>query len=224
MSPAAQAKILIVDDAIGNIELIGSILGKEFSVCFASSGAEGLELIARYPIDLILLDVMMPGLDGFEVCRRLKAGAATRDIPVIFLTGLESAVDEEYGLSLGADDFIHKPVSPPVVLARVRNHLLLANTKRELRRHNEELELLVSERTQEIVRRDRQLIASQTAIITGFCALAEARDNETGFHIKRTQNYVRLLAEELSDHPRFRSRLNHSIIQLLFNRDCPLGI
>ena len=208
--------VLIVDDSLGNIELLGSILGEEYAISFASSGAEGLALATRFPTDLILLDVMMPGIDGFEVCRRLKANPATHDIPVVFLTSLESAVDEEFGLSLGAEDFIHKPVSPPVVLARVRNHLLLANNKRELRRHNEELELLVEERTKAVVHRDQQLIAAQTATITAFCALAEARDNETGNHIRRTQHYVRALAEALREHPRFAKALDEEMIQLLF--------
>ena len=217
----SRSHILIVDDDLGNIELIGQILGAEYDISFASGGKEGLDLAIGQTTDLILLDVVMPGIDGFTVCRQLKANAATRDIPVIFLTSLESAVDEEFGLSLGAEDFIHKPVSPPVMLARVRNHLLLANTKRELKRHIDELELLVAERTREIVHRDRQIIATQSATITAFCALAEARDNETGNHIKRTQNYVRLLAEELSDHPRFRQVLDKETIQLLY-KSAPL--
>ena len=213
--------ILAIDDAPANLFTLGEALDGEFELQIATSGQSGLNLAGQTPPDLILLDVMMPGLDGYEVCRRLKANPDTRDIPVVFLTSLESAVDEEYGLSLGAEDFIHKPVSPPVVLARVRNHLLLANAKRELKRHNGELELLVAERTQEIVRRDQQLIAAQTATITAFCALAEARDNETGNHIRRTQNYVLALAEKLRTHPRFRRTLDDETIQLLF-KSAPL--
>jgi putative two-component system response regulator len=211
-----RAQILIVDDSLNNIELLSTILGKGYSTSFASSGAEALALIAHNLPDLVLLDVVMPGIDGFEVCKNLKSDPVTRDIPVIFLTSLDSAIDEEYGLSLGAEDFIHKPVSPPVVLARVRTHLMLANTKRELRRHNENLELLVAERTEALVRRDKQLIAAQSSIITAFCALAEVRDNETGNHIKRTQNYVHVLAEALRYHPRFQHVLNDDTIELLF--------
>jgi putative two-component system response regulator len=221
MKTGSRSNLLIIDDSLSNIELLGSILGADYDIAFASSGAEGLELASRLPTDLILLDVMMPGLNGYEVCRQLKCGAQTRDIPVVFLTSLESAADEEYGLSLGAEDFIHKPASPPVVLARVRNHLLLANTKRQLRRHNEELEFLVAERTREIFQRDQQLIAAQTATITAFCVLAETRDNETGNHIRRTQNYVLALAEELRSHSRFRQTLDEETIQLLF-KSAPL--
>lgn len=151
----------------------------------------------------------------------MKADAKTRDIPVVFLTSLESAVDEEFGLRLGAEDFIHKPVSPPVVLARVRNHIQFASAKRELRRNNEHLEQLVAERTKELAQRNRQLLAAQTATVTAFCALAEARDNETGNHIRRTQNYVRVLAEELRSHPRFAGSLDDETIQLLF-KSAPL--
>ncbi|MFT3850152.1 MAG: response regulator [Propionivibrio sp.] len=221
MNSKARPNILIIDDSLGNIELLGNILGTEYGVSFASSGREGLDLAGRYPLDLILLDVVMPGIDGFEVCRQLKADPKTRDIPVVFLTSLESAVNEEYGLRLGAEDFIHKPVSPPVVLARVRNHLQFASAKRELRKHNEHLEQLVAERTKELAQRNRQLLAAQTATITAFCALAEARDNETGNHIRRTQNYVRALAEELRSHPRFRHYLDDETIQLLF-KSAPL--
>ena len=221
MNSNARPNVLIVDDSLGNIELLGNILGAEYGVSFASSGQEGLDLANRYPMDLILLDVVMPGIDGFEVCRQLKADAKTRDIPVVFLTSLESAVDEEFGLRLGAEDFIHKPVSPPVVLARVRNHIQFASAKRELRRNNEHLEQLVAERTKELAQRNRQLLAAQTATVTAFCALAEARDNETGNHIRRTQNYVRVLAEELRSHPRFAGSLDDETIQLLF-KSAPL--
>jgi putative two-component system response regulator len=217
----SRSHILIVDDDLSNVELIGSILGSQYDISFASDGQEGLNLASLQAINLILLDVMMPGIDGFEVCRQLKANTSTRDIPVIFLTSLESAVDEERGLSLGAEDFIHKPVSPPVMLARVRNHLLLANTKHELKRHIDQLELLVEKRTEEIGSRDRQLIATQSATITAFCALAEARDNETGNHIRRTQHYVQVLAQALSSHPRFRQALDDETIQLLF-KSAPL--
>ncbi len=221
MSTEYKQKVLVVDDSLTNIEMLAAVLESEYDLCFATNGAEALSLMRSYPISLILLDVVMPGMDGFEVCRQLKASPATRDVPVIFLTSLESAIDEERGLSLGAEDFVHKPVSPPVVLARVRTHLQLANAKRELRRHNEELEALVEERTRELSRRDQKLIASQSATIAAFCALAEARDNETGNHIRRTQNYVRVLAEELRDHPRFRHTLTPAFIQIMF-KSAPL--
>jgi len=170
----------------------------------------------------------MPELDGFEVCRRLKASESTRSIPVMFLTGLDRPEDEELGFSLGAEDFIHKPISPAVVIARVRTHLALSRATRALERRNADLELLVAERTAEISEQSRRLvtskqevIAAQAATITAFCALAEARDNETGNHIRRTQHYVRILAEALREHPRFKAELDEEVIQLLF-KSAPL--
>jgi putative two-component system response regulator len=211
-----RPRVLIVDDSLSNIELLDNILGKYYETSFATNGAEALELIGRCPPNLVLLDVVMPGIDGYEVCRCLKANIVSREIPVIFLTSLDSPVDEEYGLSLGAADFIHKPISSPVVSARVRSHLALADSTRELRRHNEGLELLIAERTEELIKRNRQLIAAQGSIISAFCALAEVRDNETGNHIRRTQHYVRELAEALQTHPRFRDCLDDESIEYMY--------
>ena len=221
--------ILIVDDQPENLLILEDMLSRRYTVHMATSGYQALDFIrAGGRPDLILTDVVMPGLDGFEVCRRLKSDSATRDIPVLFLTCLDSADDEELGLSLGAGDFIHKPFSPPVVLARVRNHLELARATKALRLRNEDLELAVAERTrqivrqsEELVRRKQEVIAAQSATITAFCSLVEARDNETGNHIHRTRSYVRALAEELRDHPRFKAVLNDESILLLY-KSAPL--
>jgi putative two-component system response regulator len=221
--------ILVVDDQADNRLILEDLLGEHYVVHLAVSGEEAIgHLALGHPADLILLDVMMPGIDGFEVCRQLKADHRTREIPVLFLTSLDRASDEAHGLSLGAEDFIHKPFSPPVVLARVRNHLQLASTRRALERRNEDLATLVAERTREVVqkseellRRSQEVLAAQGATITAFCSLAEARDNETGNHIRRTQNYVQSLAKRLCDHPRFRAELDEESIRLLY-RSAPL--
>lgn len=220
----ATEHVLIVDDQPDNLLVLDDLLGEAYCVHAASSGAEALDYLqGGGRADLILLDVVMPGLDGFEVCRRLRADARFDELPVIFLTSLETAADEARGLSVGASDFIHKPFSSPVVLARVRNHLKLAAATRELRLRNEDLERTVADRTREVLqqaeeltRRNQQLIASQGATITAFCALAEARDNETGNHIRRTQNYVRALAEHLRRHPAYAPELDDETIRLLF--------
>ncbi len=227
MEPSAH--ILVVDDQADNRLILEDLLGDHYAVHTVVSGEEAIDhLTLGHPADLILLDVMMPGIDGFEVCRRLKAEHRTREIPVLFLTSLDRAADEAHGLSLGAEDFIHKPFSPPVVLARVRNHLQLASTRRALERRNEDLATLVAERTQEVVqkseellRRSQEVLAAQGATITAFCSLAEARDNETGNHIRRTQNYVQALAKRLRNHPRFRAELDEESIRLLY-RSAPL--
>jgi putative two-component system response regulator len=224
-----RAHVLVVDDQADNLLILEDALSDFYEVHPAVNGREALRYLnGGGRADLILLDVMMPEIDGYEVCRRLKSSESTRTIPVLFLTGLDRPEDEERGLELGAEDFIHKPISPPVVRARVRTHLALSRATRALERRNADLELLVAERTAEISEQARRLvsskqevIAAQAATITAFCALAEARDNETGNHIRRTQHYVRILAEALQDHPRFRDQLDDEVIQLLF-KSAPL--
>lgn len=127
--------ILLVDDAPANIQVAREILKDSYKIRVATSGAKALELVNVSPHpDLILLDIMMPEMDGYEVCTRLKADAATRDIPVIFLTAMTEAKDETKGFVVGAVDYIHKPFSPPVVLARVQTHLNLREAREQLAR------------------------------------------------------------------------------------------
>ncbi|MDP2751796.1 MAG: response regulator, partial [Rhodocyclaceae bacterium] len=214
--------LLIVDDEITNRMILEETLGAHYGVHLVEDGEQALAWLKEgNQTDLILSDVIMPKMDGFELCRRLKADGTIQDIPLLFLTSLSSVADEEKGLLLGAEDFIHKPISPPIVLARVRNHLELAQARTRLRERNIDLELLVLERTQEIVRRSEEALAAQSATITAFCALAEARDDDTGNHIRRTQHYVKALADQLRTHPRFSADLDTQTIDLLF-RSAPL--
>lgn len=141
----APTHILIADDQVDNVLVLQEILGGLYTTHAVYDGESLLRHVeAGAPIDLILLDIVMPGLDGFEVCRKLRARPDCRDLPILFLTGLESDADEAYGLSLGAVDFIHKPISPAVVLARVGNHLALARANRLLRERNEDMERLAT--------------------------------------------------------------------------------
>jgi diguanylate cyclase (GGDEF)-like protein len=120
-----QATVLIVDDEAINIRVVSKILGDRYQLRFADTGERALEIATSQQIDLVLLDVVMPGMDGYEVCRQLKEGAATRDIPVIFVTARGEVEDEARGFALGGVDYITKPVSPPLVQARVKTHLEL---------------------------------------------------------------------------------------------------
>jgi len=141
------ARILIIDDIVENVEVLGAVLAGTCEVQFATSGAEGLALVAEEPPDLILLDVMMPDMDGYAVCAALKRNPDTRDIPVVFVTAKNDAESESRALAAGAVDFIHKPINQEVVLARVNLHLVLQSRERELRKLNDELEQKVMERT-----------------------------------------------------------------------------
>jgi serine phosphatase RsbU (regulator of sigma subunit) len=138
--------LLLADDDPDNIQVVYSILKDDYKVRVATSGAKALELAKAEPLpDLILLDVMMPGMDGYEVCGYLKANQKTRDVPVIFLTGKTEVADETHGFEAGAVDYIHKPFSPPIVKARVKTHLLLREAREQVARQlsavNQELEM-----------------------------------------------------------------------------------
>jgi putative two-component system response regulator len=210
-----QATILVVDDTPENLELMSGLLKDQYRVRVANNGERALRLAAADPApDLVLLDVMMPGIDGYEVCRRLKADPATAGTPVIFLTAKAEIEDERQGLSLGAVDYITKPISPPIVLARIKTHLTLKAAADRLRNQNAELEA-------EVQRRTHIISAIQDVTVFAMASLAETRDNETGNHLRRTQHYVKTLARALQTHPRFAQVLTNENIELLF-KSAPL--
>ncbi|MFZ2949038.1 MAG: two-component system response regulator, partial [Desulfuromonadaceae bacterium] len=207
--------VLVVDDFPDNVSLLGTLLKDDYKIKVANNGEKALRIVrSDAPPDLILLDIMMPGMDGYEVCRQLKADPGHRDIPVIFLTARTEAEEERYGLALGAVDYITKPISPPIVMARVRNHLALKMVADFLRDKNDFLE-------QEVRRRTEEVQAVQEVTILALASLAETRDNETGNHLCRTQRYVRILARKLKHHPRFAEFLSDAHIDLLF-KSAPL--
>jgi putative two-component system response regulator len=207
--------ILIVDDVHEGLHTLMNILRDDYTISAATCGEKALELARRQPQpDLILLDIQMPGMDGYEVCRRLKAEPNTRDIPIIFLTALTQEEDERHGLEVGAEDYITKPISPPIVLARVKIHLSLKATADFLRDKADFLE-------KEVAKRTREVMAIQDVTIQAMASLAETRDTDTGNHIRRTQFYVRALARKLSTHPRFASQLTDPAIVTLF-KSAPL--
>ncbi|MGD1038375.1 MAG: two-component system response regulator [Roseiarcus sp.] len=208
-------RILVVDDEPINVKILVDLLKPTCSVIVAKSGEEALERLQGQNLpDLALLDVTMPGMDGFELCCRLKADKGTADIPVIFVTALGEPHSEARGFEIGAVDYINKPFSPPLVLARVQTHLALRKSRLELERQNERLEEAVAFRTQE-------LETTQDVTIRALTTLAETRDDDTGAHILRTQQFVRRLAEELRNDPNFANELNDRAIDLMF-KSAPL--
>ncbi len=207
MADITDFAVLVVDDTEANVDILVETLGDDYEVSVAMDGESALESVEEERPDLILLDIMMPGMDGYEVCERLKADQTTKNIPIIFLTAMTEEQDEARGLALGAVDYVTKPFSPSLVKARVQNQL-------ELKRYRDHLEELVRERT-------RQLELTQEVTIESMAALAEYRDPETGGHIKRTQNYVKKLAEKLKDHPKFNHFFDDNTIELLY-KSAPL--
>ncbi|MFO1380382.1 MAG: two-component system response regulator [Chitinivorax sp.] len=211
-----QATVLIVDDVPENLAMLGELLrDAHYQVRVANSGRAALRFAAQQPRpDLILLDVMMPEMDGYQVLLALRDDPATRDIPVVFLTALDDSRDEQRGLELGAADYISKPIQPSVVLARVRTQLEAKQARDLLRGQNAFLEA-------EVARRMAENDLIQAVSIRALAHLAEIRDPETGNHILRTQGYVELLARRLQQHPRFSATLSERYITLLA-RSAPL--
>ncbi len=215
-------RILIVDDdpiVSGMLGITLEIAGYEFAE--VNSGNEALEQLASLASesmpDIVVLDIeMFNGIDGFEVCRQLKANPKTRHIPVIFLTSSSVLTHEQQGFSLGAVDFIHKPISPPIVIARIQTHISLKRAADFLHDRNSYLEQEVQRRSQEAIRRAKELEAAHEATMIVLASLAETRDNDTGQHILRTQHYILSLASGLSAHPRFQKQIDAIFLNRLF--------
>jgi putative two-component system response regulator len=205
-----RAQILIVDDESFNITILVDLLKDDYKTLIAKNGEQALKRAqSKNQPDLILLDVMMPVMDGYEVCRQLKRNPDTRDIPVVFVTAMGAGEDEKKGLDLGAVDYITKPFIPPVILARVRNLLQLKEARDSLKQQNVLLEEKVRERTHEVT-------LTQDVTILSLSSLAETRDNETGNHLRRTQSYIKAIATKLIDHSRFSDLLDDDVIEMLY--------
>lgn len=210
-----KASVLVVDDTPDNLSLMSGLLKDSYRVKVANNGEKAIKIVqGEAPPDLILLDIMMLGLSGYEVCQILKADPATRDIPIIFLTAMTATEDEKKGLEMGAADFITKPVNPPIVLARVATQLQIKAAADFLKDQNAYLDA-------EVARRGRELAAIQDVTILAMASLAETRDNDTGNHIRRTQNYIKVLAEHLKHHDRFKFSLSDRTIDMLY-KSAPL--
>lgn len=210
MSDLSECTLLVVDDIATNIDiLVETLSGITGDIAVAMDGPTALEIAQESPPDLILLDIMMPGMDGYEVCRRLKANPSLQNIPVIFVTAMSEIESKTQGFELGAVDYITKPFEIVEVRARVKTHLALQHARQALARQNEILEIKVRERT-------RRLVLTQEVTIECIASLAEYRDPETGGHIQRTKNYVRTMALHLQNHPRFCTVLTAEVVELLY--------
>lgn len=212
---STRSTVLIVDDTPENLTILGETLRPHYRVRAAISGERALHAVTIGTLpDVILLDVMMPDMDGYQVLQALKADAATRDIPVIFVTAMDSVEGETHGLALGAVDYITKPFNPDIVLARVRTHIELAKARERLHDENAWLE-------REVARRTNENALIRDLSLSALACLAEVRDIETGHHILRTQSFVELLAHHLAGHPDYRAALAGERLEIIV-RSAPL--
>ncbi len=206
-----KATIMVVDDTPANLKLLEQMLGgQNYRVLGFPRGVMALRAAALNAPDLILLDIDMPEMDGFEVCRRLKADETLKDIPVLFISALIETEDKVKAFFVGGVDYVTKPFQFEEVHARVKTHLRLRWMQRELERHNHQLEDLVQEKVSEISN-------SQLATIVALSKLAEYRDDETGQHINHTRTYCRLLAEKLRDNTRFSKVISETFIENIYS-------
>ena len=212
---STRSTVLIVDDTPENLTILGETLRPHYRVRAAISGERALHAVTIGTLpDVILLDVMMPDMDGYQVLQALQADAATRDIPVIFVTAMDSVEGETHGLALGAVDYITKPFNPDIVLARVRTHIELAKARERLHDENAWLE-------REVARRTNENALIRDLSLSALACLAEVRDIETGHHILRTQSFVELLAHHLAGHPDYRAALAGERLEIIV-RSAPL--
>lgn len=201
MNADTRLTILIVEDVRTNIDILRDALEERYRLRVAMDANAALKTIRHHKPDMILLDVMLPGMSGFDLCKRLRQSPSTSRIPVIFLTALADEADEALGLQLGAVDYITKPFTPSLVQARVANQM-------ELQRHRHQLEDIIRERTLELEH-------TQEAVITSMALLAEYRDQETGGHIRRTQGYIKILADALAAAGLYSQQLTPEFRRLL---------
>jgi len=212
---AIKKTVVVIDDTPENLLLIVEILKETYRVKTFKEPKKALEyLFANTCVDLILLDVMMPELSGYDVLKVLKQNQNTKEIPVIFLTALSGREDEQKGLEMGACDYITKPISVPIMLSRINVHLQNKAAKEFLKSKATYLE-------EEIKKRTKEILSIQDITILTLASLAETRDTDTGNHLKRTQRYIKTLALALREHPKFRDYLSDEEIETLF-RSAPL--
>jgi len=185
-----RRKIILVDDNITNLNIGRNVLIDVYDVFTVPSGEKLLKILEKIIPDLILLDIEMPEMNGYETIKILKSNEETAHIPVIFLTAKGDAGSEFEGLSLGAIDYISKPFSPPLLLKRIEVHLLVESQKKELKNYNDNLQEMVKEKT-------RTVIELQNAVLKTFAEMVEFRDDITGSHIERTQMYLKIMIDGL---------------------------
>jgi putative two-component system response regulator len=206
-----QFDIMVIDDTLANVQLLTGLLHQHgYKVRPVLSGRQAIQAVQSHSPDLILLDITMPEMTGYEVCELLKKDPETKDIPIIFISALSEPFDKVKAFSLGGVDYITKPFQAEEVQARIETHLRISSLQNELEKHNHHLQELVQEQIKEIT-------DSQMATILALAKLAEFRDEDTGRHIERVQIYCKLLAIRLSLKQQFHSIITSAFVENIFH-------
>ena len=211
MAETSRATVMVVDDTPTNLKLLMLLLQNNgYHVSTYTRGADALAAAEEAPPDVILLDVSMPEMDGYEVCRHLKASDELRHIPVLFISAHSEADEKVKAFEAGGVDYITKPFHVAEVKARVGTHLTLAQLRLQLQRQNNDLERMVAEKVEEVY-------SAQLSTIVALARLAEHRDNDTGRHLERVQRYARMLAEELQHQSGWDQQIDTDFILNLYH-------
>ncbi|NLF95812.1 MAG: response regulator [Candidatus Riflebacteria bacterium] len=215
MPDIRNSTVMVIDDNPENLKLLQMMLqAQAYRVVTFPGGALALQAAEKYPPDLILLDINMPEMDGFEVCRRLKAAAALKDIPVLFLSALDGSADKVEAFAVGGQDYVTKPFQIEELQARVSTHLKMRKMQQEMQKHNLHLRELVEEQV-------REISDSQLATILALSKLSECRDEETGHHIERTRAFCEILAAAMRSNARDAGVIDDAFIEQI-GRAAPL--
>jgi putative two-component system response regulator len=217
METLRRADILVVDDTPANLLVLSEILGQEYNVRPAPNGRLALKAAEHMPPDIVLLDITMPEMTGYEVCEHLKANPLLAAIPVIFISALSDATEKVKGFQVGGVDYITKPFQIEEVQARIRTHLKLRQFQFELEQHNLHLEEMVQNQVREILAVNKRLQDAQMATILAMSKVAEGRDDDTGKHIERVQHYSRSLALGLRKRSEYQDIIDDGFIENLFH-------
>ena len=216
-----RGRVLIVDDNATNVDILRRLLRKDFEVATAASGEECLSMVPTFKPQLVLLDIMMPGMDGYEACRRIKSSAIGEFVQVILVSGKGSTAERVKGYEAQADDYIVKPFDHEELLSKVRVQFRLWDAQRQLTIAKDQLEIYASELEELVSVRTKQLTATQDMAVFALAHVADSRDPETGEHLQRMRRYAQMIAEELADNGPYAAIVDRRFLEDLY-RSSPL--
>ncbi len=208
--------IMIVDDTPANLKLLKEMLNRlEYKVSTFTTGRGALSSLGENIPNIILLDISMPDMDGFEVCRRIKSDPNTQGIPIIFISALNEMKDKVTAFRAGAVDYITKPFDFEEVRMRVNTHLTMHFYRLEIENMNRQLSKRVAEQVERLLQTERRYVCAQESIITGLAKLTESRDTDTGGHLERVSEYCIQIARNLAQHAEYKEKITEEFLTLL---------